>query len=98
MLSPSTPSRSASRTASATTRCLLSPATDAIRRCSLAATGLLAHLHGLTIVRRTAIVRCTTYGVRAGMDQLRERGRPRVSAKAATTGATPTRALREQVV
>src|SRR3954463_10400681 len=65
MLSPSTPSRSASRTASTTTRCLLSPASDATWRCSPTDTDhLLASLNGLTIVHRTSIVRRTTYGVR----------------------------------
>ena len=66
MLSPSTPSRSASRTASTTTRCLLSPASEATWRCSFADTGLLARSNRLTIVQRTRIVRCTTYGVRTG--------------------------------
>ena len=41
MLSPSAPSRSASLTASATTRFLLRPASDAASRCSLADMGLL---------------------------------------------------------
>src|SRR6478735_8347778 len=67
MLSPSTPSRSASRTASTTTRCLLSPVSDATWRCSLTLTGLLAPSNGLTSVQRTSIVRCTTYGVRVAL-------------------------------
>src|SRR6478735_2684998 len=67
MLSPSTPSRSASRTASTTTRFLLSPVSDATCRCSLTLTGLLAPSNGLTSVQRTSIVRCTTYGVRVAL-------------------------------
>src|SRR4029453_4961426 len=66
MLSPRTPSRSASRIASTTTRCLLSPASDATWRCFLTDTDhLLAPSNGLTIVQRTSHstgydVRCTS--------------------------------------
>src|SRR5918998_1135148 len=62
MLSPSTPSRSASRIASTTIRCLLSPASDATWRCSLADTGLLAPLGRLD--NRTAYAHSTAYDVR----------------------------------
>src|SRR4029450_13080573 len=61
MLSPSTPSRSASRIASTTTRCLLSPASDATWRCSLTDTGLLALSNGLT--NGTAYDYSTVYDV-----------------------------------
>src|SRR6478609_2714734 len=63
MLSPSTPSRSASRTASTTTRCLLSPASDATWRCSLTDTDhLLGSLERLD--NRTAYEHSTVYDVR----------------------------------
>src|SRR5687768_6387580 len=77
MLSPSTPSRSASRTASTTTRCLLSPASDATWRCSLADTGLLARSNGLD--NRTAYAHSTVYDVRCTSQRESQLGREEAS-------------------
>src|SRR5687767_2534436 len=78
MLSPSTPSRSASRTASTTTRCLLSPTSDATWRCSLAATGLLVLSTDLTSVQCTRHSTPYAYTVRVQCTSQRKSqlGRP----------------------